>query len=157
MQAHNLFEDSHIHDNILETIRQIQRGEIKVGDVVYDKKLLKDVIVLDLPELKDISKCDYTIFPMITNKCQTLDGKIEVSSYVHFAKISNGKFFSEYEINEKDKEKVYFFEFLARKECFRVEKIKKKDGYILKFFGDSQQRVNDFIEDALYTRRFINP
>lgn len=152
-----LLDEGYIQERNLKNVKQIEQGEIKVGDVVYDSYLCEDVVVLDLPDPKRISIYNYRAFPYIRNYCKTLDGKIERSGYLYYVKISKGNYYVEYEIEGKGKElqiKVDFFEYLARGEGFRVEKVKIKKGHLLKFFGDSQQQVNEFLEDAKYTFGF---
>ncbi|MFX1489702.1 MAG: hypothetical protein ACFFBI_11175 [Promethearchaeota archaeon] len=69
------------------------------------------------------------------------------SNLIIFAKGPIDKFLG-YEVKLKGKklrERSDFLEYLARYHGFRVEKRKIRKGIILRFFGDSQEQVEDFV------------
>lgn len=62
--------------------------------------------------------------------------------------ISSGNYWREYfieGIDKIDEKKAKDLKFRAKYYGFRAEIIKKKKGYLLRIFGDSQQEVDDFI------------
>ncbi|MBA7670671.1 hypothetical protein ES703_78817 [subsurface metagenome] len=157
MEQHNhiFFEFKSVFDLIEKNIKYIEAGVLTPGDIVYCSKLLKDVVFLEGPSLDELGnyhkdRAIYETVPFPSNiKFKTFNGEIGECPVACIAKISSGSFFSSYEV--KSERKGYKtismnLEFLARANGFRVEVLESEKGYLLKFFGDSQEKVDQFVD-----------
>jgi len=139
-----------INDRKNKIISYFKAGDIKRGDIVYCTKELGDVIFLDLK----LSQDGFT--GVVEYK--TFNEEIKRAPIGSIVKISSGDYFSEYEVKlsgKKLRERSDFLEYLARYQGFRVEKSKIQNGIILKFFGDSQEQVEDFIVNCCYNKYIL--
>ena len=144
-----------IGKQIAKLIRQMESGEIKVGDIVYCSKILSNIILIELPDQEFFiqyhkDKLDIRYPPFSEHiKYKTLNGKIDTCSIACIAKISKGNYSASYEIKKKGKdakELAEYIKYLALSDGFRVEKKRTKIGFILKFFGVSQYKLNKFVK-----------
>lgn len=145
------FEFKSVRQKIDENINLIKNNIIKNGDIVYCSKILEDVIFLEGPNIGEIKKYQENlhtapVFPFLV-KFKTLTGELGNCPIACIAKISLGNYFSEYEINKKRKDAEIILENLvynSRSNGFRVETIDKKKSYVIKFYGNSQNEVDEF-------------
>ncbi len=143
-----------IHDQIDKTVRLLEKGEIMSGDIVYCSKVLEDVIFIEGPNWDALTqynndKAKYGNAPFSSKvKYKTFDGVIRTCPIACIVKISKGNFFANLKVKGKAdiaKQRAEYLEFLARGLGFRVEKCKTRRGYLLKFFGDSQREIDEFL------------
>ncbi len=122
-----------------ETIKMLETLEI--GDTLFWTRQLKEVKLLEKP----------TEFTQIVRvKCESSNGRIvEVPAY-SLRKISKGSFYSEYFLNDTHNEnRLKEIEHKARLNGFRAEVELKRNGYLIKIYGDSQQEVDEFVNLCL--------
>lgn len=111
-----------------------------IGDIVYcfeGSPYDLEVKLLEKPSDSEVtSRC----------KVQRKSGKI-FSVYVHQLRtFSKGDYTSDFFVSGLDsKERARNLQYKARCYGFRAEFEKKRNGYLLKIFGDSQQEVDEFI------------
>jgi len=132
----------------------IERNMIKSGDIVYCKLICEDVIFLEGPEdkffrqyhdLKRLEKYPPFSGDVIYKTFHGLMGKCGIADII---KISSGFYFADFKINGKDKKTlrhVEYLEYLARSYGFRVEKYRRRKGFLLRFLADTQEIVDDFV------------
>jgi hypothetical protein len=90
--------------------------------------------------------------------CEAPNGKVIRRQACHLYKISKGNYYGEYFIDDiKNEKKLLKLEYKTQYYGFRTEVEKKKNGYLLKIFGDSQQEVDDFITLSLELDFDISP
>ena len=145
-----------IGERIAQVVKQIKEEEIKPGDRVYCTKELSDVYFLEPPDKEYFLKYyrykqEGREFPPFTGnvKYKSLHSAINEVSIACIVKITEGKYFAEHLIKEKelnDKRNIDYCEYLARGAGFRVERQETKEGFLLKIYGDSQEKVDNFIE-----------
>ena len=155
LNSHIFFEFKNIFDLIEENIAYIESGDLGSGNVVYCSKILQDVFFLEGPDLSELSnyhkaRTRYETVPFSGSiRYRTFDGEVGECPVGCIAKISSGNFFSSYEVKntqEGYKEMSTNLTFLARSNGFRVEVLKSKESYLLRFFGDSQEIVDQFVD-----------
>ncbi len=143
-----------IGEIIENNVRLIENNKIKSGDIVYCTSICEDVIFVEGPEdkfFKDYHNLKkYERYPPFPGDIiyRTIDGKVGKCGVAEIVKISSGSCFTEFKVNGKNKksrQRVEYLEYLARSYGFKVEKNKVKKGYLLKFFGDLQEEVDDFV------------
>jgi len=142
-----------INELVIKSITLLENDEIKSGDIIYCTKECADVIFLEKPDQrhfldyhrqrsKGIEKIPFSGY----FKYKTLDGQVKEAPISCVVKITKGEFSSVYEIRGKNrKNRADFCEYTARSIGFRVERKQIFRKYVLKFFGDSQAEVDDFI------------
>ncbi len=117
------------------TIKMLKN--VNVGDKLYWLIHSEDVILVEKPtKLSTITRCT----------CQR-DNKeiIEIPAHL-LRKISKGNYNQDHNIYGTDKtNEARILELTAREAGFRVELEKLKNGIRLKFYGDSQEEVDDFV------------
>jgi hypothetical protein len=152
-----------IHKKIDEIVWLLENDGIKSGDIVYCTKECSDVIFLEMPDKKFFSfyherklkGIDYVPFAGDV-KYQTFQGKIKEAPIMCIIKISEGNISSSYQFKGKDAiDEAEFCEYLARGAGFRVERKKIRGGYILKFFGDSKEELDDFIMNCCNNKNIL--
>ena len=140
------------HEVIKRAIRQFENGEMKVGDIVFCRSAIQDVILLEEPP-NELINYYYKKGVISGNgselKYRTLDGKSEnIAEIYSFIKISKGRFFVNYEIKgntKKEERKAFNLEYAARKDGFKVIRVKTSEGWYIRIFGDSQKEVDHFL------------
>ena len=110
-------------------------SKVQTGDRVYCTTELSDVIFLE----KDAP-------PYRWVKYKTSDGEEKIQHPACFRNISQGDKFAEHKVEgDNYKLRVKTIERKARELGFRVEKLKLKEGYLLKIYGDTQENVDEFV------------
>ena len=152
-----------IGELIENNVGLIERNIIKSGDIVYCKLICEDVVFLEGPEDKFFEQYHnlkrHEKYPPFSGDViyKTFHGIIGKCGIADIIKISSESYFADFKINGKGKkirQHVEYLEYLARSYGFRVEKYKKRKGFLLKFFGDAQEIVDDFVSfccDSDYT------
>lgn len=145
-----------IRERISKVVSQLEKGEISFGDLVYCTNISADVIFLEKPPRKSFlnyykARKAGEIFPPFSGKVKykTLSGQVSTSPIACIVKISKGNFFADYEVVEGESEdRIEYLEHYGRSLGFRVERVSssEKKKIILRFFGDSQSEVDDFVE-----------
>jgi hypothetical protein len=105
---------------------------VVIGDLVYCTSEIQNVYFLQKPTHR-YGNCIY----------ETINGEIKEAPTLCFRIVSKGSKCAQYKT--KDQQIADSFDHLARSFGFRVEKIKLKDSYLLKIFGDTQEEVDDFV------------
>lgn len=132
---------SHIRQEILEDKKDCEAARerkekilnfAEVGDVVFCIPECNDVILLE----KNVG---------INEMCRyrNIDGIERIIHPHYLCIISKGRYFASFITRRSDE----MLEFRARKSGFRVEKEDYKDNVIYKFYGDTQQEVDDFVNN----------
>jgi len=145
--------DSYIvHKTIERAIWQFENGEMKIGDIVFCSGGTQDVVLLEEPpfELFEYYHKEGVISGQGSElKYKYLGGKSEnKAALACFIKISRGKFFKDFKVkgNTKNSErKAFNLEYAARKDGFRVIRVKTSNGWHIRIFGDTQQEVDHFL------------
>jgi len=150
----SLRDHEFLHRKIDQVVEQIELGYIKVGDILYCCKALKDVVILELPKHEDFefyyqakSEHRYAPFPGHI-KYKAIKGLIGEAPIACFTIIKKGNFSEEFSIKKKDIEiegDIIELEDNIRSNGFRLEKNENQDEFIYKIFGDSQEEVDEFI------------
>ncbi|MFX1425733.1 MAG: hypothetical protein ACFFBE_04720 [Promethearchaeota archaeon] len=128
--------------------KQLQKREkeflenVKPGDVCFCNAELENVIFIKHP-----SNVHGDV------KYRASDGRIKEAPSFCFSIISKGNKCAKYETN--DKNKMEFYERLARRYGFRTEIQQMKEKYILRIYSDNQDEVNEFVVN-LYNNRVID-
>jgi len=152
-----------IHKKIDEMVWLLENGGIKSGDIVYCTKECSDVIFLEKPDKKffcfyherKLKGFDYTPF-VGSIRYQTFQGEIKEAPIICIVKISEGNISSSYQIKGKNNaNEAEFYEHLARGVGFRVKREKIRGGYILKFFGDSKEELDDFVMNCCKNKNIL--
>jgi len=110
---------------------------VKPGDKVFCTAEIHDVIFLE-KNTNAYGDCKY----------KTANGKIKTSPNFTFRILSKGNKFAEYKTENKFKADLY--ELKGKKFGFRVDRKELENYFILKFYGDTQENVDDFV---LYINR----
>ena len=126
------------HEFFAQESRKMEKTfleQVQMGDTVYCTTEGEIVILLEKPsELGE--KCKY----------KTYDGLINEEWAFCFRTVSKGNMVSEYRVKDKNyKERTLYLEHLARSNGFRVEKQKLGKSFLLRIFGDIQEKVDDFV------------
>ena len=147
--------EKRILERIEQAVKWVENNEIKSGDIVYCTREGKDVIFLEKPPLKAFTryhkyKKEGEKYPPFSGdvKYKTLNGEMRECAIACIVRISTCDFFSEYEIkglNEISQNRLNSHENIARAAGFRVEKTETNSSYLLKIFGDSQEKVDDLV------------
>lgn len=145
-----------IHHRLADAVKDMESGAISPGDTVYCSNGDKDVIFLEYPERHffDIYYED-GVFPGDA-KYKTFEGEIRTAPVACFVKISKGDYFTDYIVEGKNEDAQKRAEILigfGKGKGFRTEMMETNKGYKLRYFGDSQQEVDDFIH--IYIQKYI--
>ena len=90
----------------------------------------------------------FGIFP-VNVKYKTLEGYEGSASIACFNRISKANYSADYDVEGKDmvsKQKTDHLEGIARRSGFRINRIETPNGFRLIFFGETQKKVNEFVE-----------
>ena len=143
-----------IGEIIEKNVSLIERNIIKSGDIVYCKLVCEDVVYLEGPEEKFLGQYHnlrrHEKYPPFSGDviCKKVHGKIRKCGIADIVRISSGSYFADFKVNGRGKKvrrRMEYLEYLARSFGFRVEKNKRKEGFLLRFFGDTQKIVDDFV------------
>jgi len=120
----------------------------QIGDVVFCR-------IAPFHEVKLLER------PLNVSKfvsCEAPNGKVIRRQACHLYRISKGNYSGEYFIKETENEKkLRELEYKVKYYGFRTKVEKKKNGFLLKIYGDSQQEVDDFITLSLEQDFDISP
>ena len=123
---------------------------VQIGDKVYSEiGPFHDVTLLEKPS----NDSEFV-------RCETSEGKIIKIQAAHLGRVAKGNYSGEFFIKGIENEtKALFSENRAKYNGFRTVIERKKDGFLLKVLGDSQEQVDDFIfmvlEQNLELMRFL--
>lgn len=121
---------------------------VKIGDSLFWLPQSEDVILVEKPS-KLITTTICT--------CQRDNKEIVKIDASFLTRVSKGSYYQELNFDELDNmRKVRIWELMARKAGFRVEVEKHKDGFKLRFYGDSQEEVDDFVNLAIKNDLFLS-
>jgi len=105
---------------------------VKPGDKVFCTAEIHDVIFLE-KNTNAYGDCKY----------KTADGEIKTAPNFAFRILSKGNKFAEYRTENKYKADLY--ELKGKKYGFRVDRKDLENSFILKFYGDRQEDVDNFV------------
>ncbi len=129
-----------------ETIEMLK--SIVKGDTLFWVPRSEEVILTEKP---------YEINVSVRCKCLRFNKEIVKIPALLLRQISKGTFSGEYLIHKakNNENKAQKLEHLAKYYGFRVEVKKKEKNLILKLYGDSQQKVDNFINLYIKQRRVL--
>jgi len=165
-----------IRANLERAVSAFENGEFQIGDRVYCAEVRNDVILLELPSEEVIQyyhehgvitgddlKFKWITIPdvscTINNKKYILFEETDRAPLPTFYPISKGDFRKKYEIYGKspdDKDRAYYLEHAARREGFRVKWFERKNSIVLRFYGDSQEQLDEFVQMVCRNKRVIS-
>lgn len=138
-----------IQIRMMTIIKHIESGRVRPGDVLYCTKIGTEVIFLEIPARKyfDI----YHKFGVFSQnvKYKTLEGEEGSAPIACFNRISKANYSADYDVEGKNissKENVSHLERIAKRSGFRTNRIETPKGFKLIFFGDTQKKVDRFVE-----------
>ena len=132
---------SNIRREMLEDKRDCEVPKERKDKILNFAKI--DDVVFCIPECDDVTLLEKSV-GISKMCCYRNSSGIEHLVHPQYLNIiSKGNNFATLITRQSDE----ILEFRARKFGFRVEKERSKDKIIYKFFGDSQQEVDDFIND----------
>jgi hypothetical protein len=152
--------------NLQRAVSAFENGEFQIGDRVYCADVRDDVILLELPSEEVLRyyhengviaggdlKFKWITVPdvryTLNNKTYSLYEETYHASLATFYPISKGNFRKKYEIYGKspdNMDRVYYLEHAARREGFRVKWFERKNSVVLRFYGDSQEQLDEFVQ-----------
>ena len=138
--------ESRQHDVEAEQLQKQKKEfleKVKPGDVVFCQTQLENVIFLEPPK---------TSYGYV--KYKTMEGDIFESPGFCFRIISKGTKWAIYKTEDNDK--ADYYDYISRKNGFRVERHKVNNEYIIKIYGDTQKEVDEFVIQ-LENDLIINP
>ena len=145
-----------VHHRLAEAVKDMENGDIKPGDIVYCSNVGKDVIFFEYPERWLFDKYYKDgVFPGDA-KYKTFEGDIRTAPIACFYKISKGHYFADYIVEGKSeniRERAEILIGFGKGKGFRTEMTETNKGYKLRFFGDSQQELDDFIH--IYIQKYV--
>ena len=135
IRQYELYQEFLSETSAKRTLKMLKN--VKIGDALFWLPRSEDVILIENPsKLSTITKCI----------CQRYNKEI-VKIYASFLiQISKGSYYQDYYIYGADKTReVRILELTARKAGFRVESKTQENGFKLRFYGDSQEEVDDVV------------
>lgn len=139
IRQYELYQEFLSETSAKRTLKMLKN--VKIGDDLFWLPRSEDVILIESPsKLSTITKC----------VCQRYNKEI-VKIYASFLiQIFKGSYYQDYYIYGADKTReVRILELTARKAGFRVEVRKLRSGFKLRFYGDTQEEVGDFVNLAV--------
>jgi len=162
--------------NLERAVNAFENGEFQIGDRVYCSEVRDDVILLELPSEEVIQyyhkhgvisggdlKFKWINIPDVSytynNKKYFLHEQMDHAPLGTFYPIFKGDFRSKYEIYGKspdDLDRAYYLEHMARRAGFIVKKFERKNSIVLRFYGDSQEKLDEFVQMVCRNKHVIS-